>query len=275
MTGSSSLVVLAQEVGSNALAVFLGSLVVAMLVGATACAAWHRRRRGRGPNVQTQAPRILVGLVVGFGGIVLSASVFAWIAARIAPDGTLGLADQALADAIGVHVARDALRFFSVVTHVGDPSVLFVLAAIIAALLWRLGRRSLVVGWLSALAGNALLNPWLKQIFERVRPLHDHGFAQATGYSFPSGHSSGAVVVYGMLGYLALRLLPPRWHVAVVMATIAIVLTTACSRIFLQVHFASDVAAGLLSGGTWLAVCVATLEYARRRSLSITTTSPR
>ncbi|MGI4779736.1 MAG: phosphatase PAP2 family protein [Janthinobacterium lividum] len=267
-----SLVVLAQHVGTHALPAFIGLITVAMLASGGICAARQRHLIQHGPNVHTQAPRIVVGLAAGFGGIVAAASVFAWIASRIAPDRTLGLADQALADAIGAHVPRPALHFFSVVTHVGDPSVLFALAAIVTVLLWRLDRRALMLGWLLALAGNALLNPWLKQIFERVRPLHDHGFALATGFSFPSGHSSGAMVTYGMLGYLALRLLSPRWHVGVVMTTVAIVLAIACSRIFLQVHFASDVAAGLLSGGTWLAVCIASLEYARRRALATDTT---
>ncbi len=273
--GSPFLVDLAHQAGTHALAVFAVLLVGTTVAGGLICAAWHRRLGNRGPGMQTQAPRIVLGLIMGFGGIVAAAGAFAWIASQIAPDRTLGLADQALADAIGANVPSAALRFFATVTHVGDPSVLIVLAAVVAVVLWRLDRRALMLGWLLALAGNALLNPWLKQIFERVRPVHDHGFALATGFSFPSGHSSGAMVVYGMLGYVALRLLPPRRHVAVVMATVAVVLTIACSRIFLQVHFASDVAAGLLSGGTWLAVCIATLEYARRRSLSITTTSPR
>lgn len=266
MNEPSSIVEAAQRVGPHALAAFLILLAVSTTAGG-AIFALSRRRRMRAADAQTE-PRpesLLAVLGVGFGGIVLAAVLFAWIAWQIAPGRALGLADQALADAIGLHLPRAALRFFAGFTYVGDPSTLIALAAVVAVLLWRARQRVLMAGWLLALAGNAILNPALKQIFERVRPVHDHGFALATGYSFPSGHSSGAMVTYGMLAYLALRLLPPRWHVPVVMAAIAMILTTACSRVFLQVHFASDVAAGLLSGAAWLTVCVISLTHAERR----------
>ena len=265
MSETSALVEFAQRVGPHALPAFLGLLLVTTIGGGLLCAARHRRIAARETNEEKKAPRIVLGLMTGFAGIVLAASAFAWIARQIGPDRTLGLADQALSDAIGATLPQAALRFFSAFTHVGDPSVLIVLALVVAGVLWRMQQKALMLGWLLTLAGNGLLNPWLKEIFARVRPIHDHGFAAATGFSFPSGHSSGAMVTYGMLAFLALRLLPPRWHVAAVMTAIAVVLTTACSRIFLQVHFASDVVAGLLSGGTWLAVCIASIGYAERR----------
>lgn len=265
MSETPALVEWAQRLGPHALTAFIFLLLGSTLAGGLLRAARHRRIAARNASDETQAPRIVLALMTGFGGIVLAASAFAWIARQIAPDGTLGLADQALSDAIGMHLPRAALHFFGAFTHVGDPSVLIGLALIVAAVLWRLKDKALMLGWLLTLAGNGLLNPSLKQIFERVRPIHDHGLAQATGFSFPSGHSSGAMVTYGMLAYLAVRLLPPRWHVAAVMTAVAVVITTACSRIFLQVHFASDVVAGLLSGGIWLAVCIASIGYAERR----------
>jgi len=143
--------------------------------------------------------------------------------------------------------------------------VLAVLGVVVAGWLWRKRAHLLAIGWLLALGGNAVLNPVLKGVFERVRPLHDHGLAQATGFSFPSGHSSGAMVAGGMLLYVALRTLPARWHAPAAMAMVALVLGVACSRVFLRVHFASDVAAGLLSGLAWAGVCVAGLEFARHR----------
>ena len=265
MNGTSSLVEAATQIGTHALAAFAVLLVGATLTGGLLCAARQRRAVSRGAGADKAAPRIVLGLFTGFGGILVAASLFAWIARRIGPDGAVGLADQALSDAIGLHLPHAARRFFSLFTHVGDPSVLMVLAVVFAAVLWRLRQKALMLGWLLTLAGNGLLNPWLKQIFERVRPLHDHGLATASGFSFPSGHSSGAMVTYGMLAFVALRVLPPRWHVPAVVTAIAVVLTTACSRVFLQVHFASDVVAGLLSGGTWLAVCIASITYAERR----------
>ena len=133
----------------------------------------------------------------------------------------------------------------------------------------------LALGWLVALLGNAVLNPLLKLVFARSRPVHDPSLAQAaTGFSFPSGHSSGAMVAYGMLLYVLLRVLPARWHPAAAMLAAALIVTTACSRVFLRVHFASDVAAGLLLGLSWLAVCVVSLEFARQAAAQHPTLMP-
>lgn len=63
----------------------------------------------------------------------------------------------------------------------------------------------LALGWVLAVAGNAVLNPVLKAIFARARPLHENVTVFAQGLSFPSGHTSGAVVAYGMLVFVLIR----------------------------------------------------------------------
>lgn len=270
------LIALAEAAGPRALALFLLSLGAVLLAGAGCVQVLRRRSRIDVPLADADADadadakphRVVLGLAIGFASIVSAALLFAWIAAHATPDRTLGRADQVLADGIAAHLPWAALRAFGLLTHFGDREVLIALCVAVATfLLWR-GRRDLALGWLLALGGNAWLNPTLKQVFERVRPVHGHGLAFEQSYSFPSGHSSGAMVVYGMLLYIALRLLPRRWHLAAVLGATGVIFTTACSRIFLQVHFASDVVAGLLSGGTWLGVCVASLEWARRRRVA-------
>jgi len=259
------LVALADAVAPHALPIFLFVLLAAVLTGGGACVGLQRRAAALTPTNEPQPRRLLASLALGFAAILVAAAAFAWIAERATPTHTLGRADQVLADGIAATLPWAALRAFSLLTHFGDRAVLIGIGVGVGVwLLWR-RHTGLALGWLLALIGNALLNPALKNLFARARPVHTHGLAFEDSYSFPSGHSSGSMVVYGMALYLALRLLPPRWHAPAVMATIAVIFTTACSRIFLQVHFASDVAAGLLSGGTWLAVCIASLEWARRR----------
>lgn len=265
---SATLVELAQRLGSRALPTFVVALALAVSIAGLAGFLAHRRRAGRASENAAQPAslrRLAIAFGAGFALILGAASLFAAIAGQLAPGNAMGLADQALADEIAQHTSRSALRAFALVSHLGDPLVLTLLCVLVCAALWRRGATLLAAGWLLALGGNALLNPLLKGIFERVRPLHDHGLAVATGYSFPSGHSSGAMVTYGMLLYVGLRLLPGRWHAALAMLAVALVFTIACSRIFLRVHFASDVAAGLLSGLCWTGVCVAGLELARHR----------
>ena len=99
-----------------------------------------------------------------------------------------------------------------------------------------------------AIGGNAILNRTLKAEFERVRPLHADGHVLADGWSLPSGHSSGALVAYGMLAYVLIRLAPGAWRMPAVLLAAAIAFATGCSRVFLQMHYATDVAAGFASG---------------------------
>ena len=69
--------------------------------------------------------------------------------------------------------------------------------------------------------------------------------------------------MYGMLAYVAVRTLPVRWHLPAVLSAAAIAFTVACSRVFLRVHFPSDVVAGMASGLAWLMVCIVSIESSR------------
>ena len=260
-----ALVLLARQLGEHSLAWFAGAFAVSVLGAGMACRALQQRRIRRASNEEPDEPRLAAGLAIGFLSMLGAASLVAYLASKLGDGRLLGLADQALADAIGEHLPWAALVAFSWLTHLGDAELLAPVCVVVALLLWRRAHHGLALGWVMALGGIVLLNPALKRIFARARPLHDHGLALETSYSFPSGHSAGAIVSYGMLMYLALRLLPARWHVPAAMAAAAAIVTIACSRVFLQVHFASDVAAGLLTGLAWLLVCVGSLEYARHR----------
>ena len=260
-----ALVLLARQVGEHALAWFVAVFALSVLGTGVVCGSLQRRRARNAQAGEPDEPRLAGALMVGFAGILAAASLVAYIASKLGDGRLLGMADQALADAIAAHVPWTALVAFSRLTHLGDFGFLAPVCVAVAWLLWRHAHRGLALGWVMALGGIVLLNPALKHIFERARPVHEHGLALETSYSFPSGHAAGAIVSYGMLMYLALRLLPPRWHVPAAMAAAAAIVTIASSRVFLQVHFASDVLAGLATGLAWLLVCVGSLEYARHR----------
>ena len=145
--------------------------------------------------------------------------------------GTWGRVDEAIAHQLRTQASMGDLRWFATVTHLGDSWVLAALTVAVTAALWWRKHRLLAVGWFVAMAGNGLLTKILKDVFARVRPEHVHGAAQADGFSFPSGHSSASIVAYAMLAYLAVRLLPRRWHLPAACTAGALVFTTGFSRV--------------------------------------------
>ncbi|MGQ0701227.1 MAG: phosphatase PAP2 family protein [Panacagrimonas sp.] len=208
---------------------------------------------------------LLFDLTAGFFLALAALSVFFELADETGLDEELGRFDVQLAQQLGQTVSTATLQFFATVTHLADAPVQWFIALAVAVLLLATRRRWMAASWMAAVAGNGLLNRSLKAIFQRERPLHDHGWVVESGWSFPSGHASGAVAIYGMLAYLLIRSTRPAWHLPIALSAIVVILLVGFSRIVLQVHYFSDVIAGFASAGAWLIVCVATAEVVRVR----------
>ena len=263
-TADTPLVALAGALGTHALAGFVVLLLFVLAAVAVIGLSVQQFARRR-----VQAPRhpyatLFLRLLIGFALIVGAAFAFAAIADEIGPGETLPQLDQVFSDAVWAGTPEGARAAFGWVTHLGDPLTLTLLCAAGAlALLWR-RERLLAFAFVAALGGNALLNTALKRVFERARPLRVLEPTPFDGYSFPSGHSSGALVAYGMLAYVLMRTLPRAWHVPAAMLCAAAAFSVGASRIFLQAHFVTDVLAGFASGSIWLAICVLSVELAQR-----------
>jgi membrane-associated phospholipid phosphatase len=139
-------------------------------------------------------------------------------------------------------------------------------AAIVALLLWRANGALMAVGWIAAQAGGGVLNLALKETFERTRPAFADPLLAASSWSFPSGHAMGTFILFGLGCYVLLRE-TASWTVAAFVVTLSLAwcIVMAFSRLYLGVHFASDVAAGLIAGVAWVAVCASALEVVRPR----------
>ena len=264
MKADAGLVVqLAIWAGQHALPLFF--LLLTLLLAATAAGWPFLLRVCARRTLRAGSPRPAIGrrLAAGISIILAGAAVFAGLATQLGAAQALVRADQALTDALDTSVEPLTQQVFAALTHLADTATLTVLCIGMAIALIALRRRGLALGWVVALAGNGLLNQTLKQMVGRARPLEQHNMVQATGLSFPSGHSSGAVVAYGMLGYLALRLLPRRWQLPTLLVAVTLAFTVGASRLLLRVHFASDVLAGIASGTAWLALCITGIELLR------------
>jgi len=100
----------------------------------------------------------------------------------------------------------------------------------------------------------------------RPRPPTALDFLSHLSWSFPSGHSMGSLIAYGMVAYLVVLALMPRrgLQAGVVAAATLLVLSIGLSRMYLGVHYFSDVMGGFAAGVLWLSACISGLEVARR-----------
>lgn len=254
-------------VGENALPIFIGAQVFLFVIVGAGWLALHRYYIKRHLLPHSADARVLTAMLIfGASALGIAAALFATLPHWIVLDGALARADQALTDTIRHNVALPVLKIFAVVTVLADTTTLWLLAITGAAVLLWQRRYALALVWTAAIAGNGVLTRVLKTIFARARPAYEHELFSVQGWSFPSGHSSGAVAAYGALAYVLMRSTPMNWHLPIVLSATAIIFATGCSRIFLQVHYASDVLAGFAVGLAWLAVCVIAAEISRRAS---------
>jgi membrane-associated phospholipid phosphatase len=174
--------------------------------------------------------------------------------------------------------ARDSLHSFAV-THagvvtamqtlstIGSAVVYLPLFALVAAWLLRTGRPRLAIFVAVTAAGSAGLNALVKLAVHRARPVLPDPVAHANGLSFPSGHAQSAMVAASLLGLLALPRLHGAWRAVAVAAGVAWVLAIGFARVFLGVHFVSDVLAGYVLGAAWVAAMTAAFRaWHRERS---------
>jgi membrane-associated phospholipid phosphatase len=189
---------------------------------------------------------------------VLAASslMFAWLAMGVEGGGPVVGVDNAVAAWLHAHASGFATGVLSTVTQLGGASVLLAITvlAVLALLLRRRLAHAALMG--AALAGGELLNMALKAAFERPRPQFSDPLATAAGFSFPSGHAMVSLTVYGALAFVvAAGLGSRRARVAVLGSALALVIAIGLSRVYLGVHYVSDVVAAYCAGLAWLMLC--------------------
>lgn len=145
------------------------------------------------------------------------------------------------------------MKFF---TYCGSWPVLVSTTAIIFIALHK-NRKRLYYGWLIVinLAASTMLNEMFKIVFHRQRP-DILRLIDITGYSFPSGHSMISLCYYGLIAYILYKTLKTRWKYLIVFLLAVLIVSIGISRIYLGVHYASDVIGGFSAGLAWLAVFI-------------------
>lgn len=167
--------------------------------------------------------------------------------------------DQQLANWLHDHGSSDLTSLLRAVTTLGSAWVLVPLAlGSVAYLLARGSRRSAGLVAL-AIVGAEILTLGLKAGFERQRPFLADPLVSESSFSFPSGHATVSLALYGALAYLTSRRMGTVAGLSVLLGAALLVLLIGFSRLYLGVHFLSDVLAGFSAGLAWLVLCVLAL----------------
>jgi membrane-associated phospholipid phosphatase len=207
---------------------------------------------------------VVVHLTLGLVATI-AITVFVVIAEDVGRNGAIAVFDAAFANALHATATPGWLAFFSAVSWLGTRAAIAVVTLLVAIRLTWEGNGVLAWGWVAAQAGGGLLNLALKHTFERTRPDAADPLLAATSWSFPSGHAMGTFILCGLGCYMLLRRAQTP-SAAGLMVTLSLTwcVVMGFSRLYLGVHFASDVLAGAIAGAAWVAVCASAFEMIRR-----------
>ena len=212
---------------------------------------------------------ILAGAAVTLGGTY----AFAKFAGHVTSGRTQAF-DEAVLRWIGEHRPMNLEPVMLEITFLGTGTVVIAVVAVSALFLWLTRHQYSAALLMISAIGGVLLNNLLKVGFDRPRPQVFEWGSHALSSSFPSGHAMSAAAVYGTVAYLAARLQKRHVHRAITLfAAFILIALIAITRLYLGVHYPSDVLAGIIIGLAWASFCMATLEaiqvYGKRRNPEI------
>jgi membrane-associated phospholipid phosphatase len=214
------------------------------------------------------SPEGAFGLHLTFGVLllVLAGGLFAGIAEDVVAADRITVLDLQVAQWFHAHATPAVTRAMLFITNWHDTLGVCVMALLLAAYFYAKRARHWLLAVIVAVPGGMLLNVLLKYSFQRTRPFFTDPLVTLPTYSFPSGHTAGATLFYGVLAsYLVV--VHRGWGVraAVAAGACMMVALVGLSRIYLGAHFLSDVLAAMAEGVTWLAICITAISTLRRR----------
>jgi len=205
---------------------------------------------------------LTVGFVISLAGLWL----FGGVTEDVIHHDPLTQFDTALLDWLQAHATATGYTIFNAISRLGSPATLTVLALGVGVLLGVRRQWIVLGGWVAALTGGSLLNQALKLMIQRPRPPYAAAHLEHYSWSFPSGHAMLSLIGYGMLAYLLVVLWVHRrsMQIAIVLGAALLIVSIGLSRLYLGVHYFSDVVGGYAAGVLWLATCISGVAVARR-----------
>lgn len=195
---------------------------------------------------------VISALVIGF----ISLIGFSFIAVLIGV-GKVAEFDQALISFIRGFETPALTSIMKLFTFIGSFPVVLVIFLIVSFIFFRvLKSRTEIFLVAAVIVGTQVINMLLKLLFHRARP-DIHLLIDVGGYSFPSGHAMSAFAVYGILTFVFWRHIPKRiGRISLIIGSSMFILFIGMSRIYLGVHYPSDIIGGYFASAAWLTVAI-------------------
>lgn len=213
------------------------------------------------------SPQGYLGLSVTMGALILIGAswLFGGVAEDVVTGDPLTIVDVWIATWLHQHASPLLTQLMLVVSNLhGTIAVCIYVLLLSLFLIWK-HRIFWFQTLMLAVPGGMLINVLMKEAFQRSRPSLDHPLLTLTTYSFPSGHVAGGTLFYGFIAVMAISQISDWSHrVAIVMWAFAIIVLIAFSRLYLGVHYLSDVLAAFAEGIAWLAICITGMHMFRQ-----------
>ncbi|MEO7995998.1 MAG: phosphatase PAP2 family protein [Gemmatimonadaceae bacterium] len=211
----------------------------------------------------------------------LSAAAFlgvAWIARplveRLVFSSTVAQWDTMVLEWFRAQSTPQLDRFFYAFTLLGTPTAMIFYALGGVSFLMKRRQWSLIYCWDTVFIGTVALTISLKNMFHRGRPSGAERFLTSASFGFPSTHAVSAVACFGAIAYVLTKVAyteRDQRAIVIIVATLFILLM-GISRLYLGVHYLSDVVTGFVVGGAWLAVCLWSLKRFGQQLATVNTT---
>ena len=217
------------------------------------------------------SPRGYLGLHLTLGVLlIIGASwLFGGIAQDVVAGDPLTVIDQDVAAWFHQRRTPALTTAMELITSLASTTWVTSVGIVSALVLWRKKCSYRLLALVLVLPGGMALDFLLKIAFRRQRPSFTDSFLIFQGYSFPSGHTMAATLLYGLLAAFAVIALKAwRWRVAAVLGAFVMVLLVGFSRVYLGAHYLSDVLGAAAAGLTWLALALTAVDSLRRRRAS-------
>lgn len=204
-------------------------------------------------------------LTIGMITVLLAVFVFADIAEDVLTNDDLVMFDERALQWLQAHATPARTAFFFAVTTWHNTLGILIMTGLLALWMGAKKQGDWILRLLLSVPLGMVLNFLLKNIFQRERPGFDQPIITLVSYSFPSGHTAAATLFYGVLAAWLLTQLRRKWWAPVVSLAASMVLLVALSRVYLGVHYPSDVFAAMASSTAWLAITFTGIATWRRR----------